>query len=150
MIPDLTNPYLSNGSLSPSARTVSVLVCSLLPFSPCLSHSAKKEKTTTLAVRKSSLCTTRPPYSLRLASQGVVTTSLFFFWRGDIHFSLPPTLDELAFDNFSLGSKFRLVILFCFEWFMAAPCRKTPAPLTLGLDYALYNWSSLYLVCFHY
>uniref|UniRef100_A0A3Q3K1H2 CTNNB1 binding N-teminal domain-containing protein n=1 Tax=Monopterus albus TaxID=43700 RepID=A0A3Q3K1H2_MONAL len=26
MIPDLTSPYLSNGSLSPSARTVSVLL----------------------------------------------------------------------------------------------------------------------------
>ncbi|XP_038560637.1 transcription factor 7-like 1-B [Micropterus salmoides] len=30
MIPDLTNPYLSNGSLSPSARTVSVSVVMLL------------------------------------------------------------------------------------------------------------------------
>lgn len=42
MIPDLTNPYLSNGSLSPSARTVSVpveisvLFLSFLYFiSPC-------------------------------------------------------------------------------------------------------------------
>lgn len=76
MIPDLTNPYLSNGSLSPSARTVSVPVCSWLSF-PHFCRTLKK-KTTTWAVRKSFLYTTRPPYSLRVASQGVVTTSLFF------------------------------------------------------------------------
>lgn len=100
MIPDLTNPYLSNGSLSPSARTVSVRV--QISFSLFFISSPPAK---TFAVRKSSLCTATPPYSLRVASQGVLTTSLFFLgiWISLCH--TPST--RLAFDNFSVCSKFR-------------------------------------------
>lgn len=74
MIPDLTNPYLSNGSLSPSARTVSVLVYSLDTLFLILSHSQEIKKT--LAVRKSSLRTARPPYS---PPTGLSRSSNYFF-----------------------------------------------------------------------
>lgn len=75
MIPDLTNPYLSNGSLSPSARTVSVLVYSvdtLFLIFVALARDKKK----TLAVRKSSLRTARPPYS---PPTGLSRSSNYFF-----------------------------------------------------------------------
>lgn len=86
MIPDLTNPYLSNGSLSPSARTVSLtpvgylaLFLHALSLISVILCKKKRRKKKTLAVRESSLRTARPPYSLQVASQGaVLTTSLFF------------------------------------------------------------------------
>lgn len=86
MIPDLTNPYLSNGSLSPSARTVSVAVdicAALFPLFSLFYRTLQKKKE---QKKKKKLwpCVKVPcvlpdrHIPLRVASQGVLTTSLFF------------------------------------------------------------------------
>ncbi len=158
MIPDLTNPYLSNGSLSPSARTVSVPADMRLfkPLSFILSHSAKREKKERKlsAVRKSSLCTARPPYSLRVASQGVLTTSLFFF-GGDIRFCLPPTLGRARIWQLCICLKvwtrwsFLLFILSAF--FFSATAWQKKNTLQLSADWALctLQWPD-YIIYFNY
>ena len=144
MIPDLTNPYLSNGSLSPSARTVSIPLwrvthlCTLRIFF-LLSHSAKKKrkkKKLWPCVKVPCALSARPPYSLRVASQGVLTTSLFFFFWGYTFLLLQPNhppRQGLRLTTYnSAQSSDTLVILLCFEWFMAACLSKIPCSTHTG------------------
>lgn len=127
MIPDLTNPYLSNGSLSPGARTVSS-PCSIqrpLPsINPSLPHSfttfcgfGGKEtewregclrKSNNLdKKKKSSLCDSilpYPPPSVAFSS----TCFFVLFGEGHTHIAPPALATQTLQDFDSSAPKFKL------------------------------------------